>query len=68
MMMNITVNNNTQVLLDASSIETMVNQLNIESKGIAIAVNYTVISKSEWSKIKLHENDNITIIKATQGG
>lgn len=68
MMMNITVNNNTQVLTDASSIETMVTQLEIESKGIAIAVNQTVISKSEWSKTQLKENDNVTIIKATQGG
>ena len=42
--------------------------LKIESKGIAIAVNQTVISKSEWNKTQLKENDNITIIKATQGG
>ena len=55
MMMNITVNNNTQNLDDASSIERMVNQLGIESKGIAIAVNQTVISKSEWSKSQLKE-------------
>jgi len=66
--MNITVNNNTQSLNDASSIETMVTQLNLEPKGIAIAVNQTVISKSEWNKTHLKENDNITIIKATQGG
>jgi len=66
--MNITVNNNTKSLNDASSIETMVTQLNLEPKGIAIAVNQTVISKSEWNKTHLKENDNITIIKATQGG
>ena len=40
----------------------------LDSKGIAIAVNQTVISKSEWSKTQLKENDNIAIIKATQGG
>ncbi|PCI96399.1 MAG: thiamine biosynthesis protein ThiS [Flavobacteriales bacterium] len=66
--MNITVNNNNQSVKDASSIEAMVVQLEVESKGIAIAVNQTVISKSEWNKTELKENDNITIIKATQGG
>jgi len=68
MMMNIIVNNNSQSINDASSIEAMVAQLNVESKGIAIAVNQTVISKSEWSNTTLKENDNLTIIKATQGG
>ena len=66
--MNITVNNNSQSIKDASSIEAIVAQLEIDSKGIAIAVNQTVISKSEWDKTELKENDNITIIKATQGG
>tara|TARA_B100000809_G_scaffold266412_1_gene329025 strand:- start:4981 stop:5181 length:201 start_codon:yes stop_codon:yes gene_type:complete len=66
--MNIQLNNNTQFLNDASSIKAMVTQLNIEPKGIAIAVNQTVISKSDWNQTILKANDNITIIKATQGG
>jgi sulfur carrier protein len=66
--MKVTVNNNTQSLNDASCIESMVTQLKIEPKGIAIALNQTVISKSDWSQTVLQANDNITIIKATQGG
>ena len=66
--MNVTVNNNIQAINDSSNIDAMVSQLKIESKGIAIAVNHTVVSKSDWSKTELQENDNITIIKATQGG
>jgi len=66
--MNVTVNNNIQSLKEASSIDQMINTLAIEAKGIAIAVNHTVVSKSDWNKIQLKENDNITIIKATQGG
>ncbi len=68
MKMNITVNNNAQFVKDPSSIDSLVKQLNVEVRGIAIAVNQTVVSKSEWSKTQLRENDNITIIKATQGG
>lgn len=37
-------------------------------KGIAVAVNNTVIPKAEWQNKTLNENDKITIIKATQGG
>jgi sulfur carrier protein len=67
-MMNVIVNNNSQSIKEESSVQTMAAQLKIESKGIAIAINQTVISKSDWSIIQLKENDNITIIKATQGG
>lgn len=42
-------------------------QINI-SKGVAIAVNNTVISKSEWDKYEVKQNDRILMIKATQGG
>ncbi|MBL4592784.1 MAG: sulfur carrier protein ThiS [Flavobacteriales bacterium] len=66
--MEVTVNNNKQFLEELSNIQSMVDQLNIDVNGIAIAVNLTVISKTEWGQTNLKENDNITIIKATQGG
>ena len=37
-------------------------------KGIAAAVNNTVIPKTEWASCALHQNDNILIITAIQGG
>ena len=40
----------------------------IEAKGVAIAVNDSVISKSEWPRKQLQEGDKVLIIKATQGG
>jgi sulfur carrier protein len=39
-----------------------------EQKGIAVALNQEVISKSDWEKIQITENDQIIIIRATQGG
>ncbi len=43
--------------------------LNIEvTKGIAVAVNNRVISKSEWNSYTLTTGDKIILIKATQGG
>ena len=66
--MNVTVNNKTETVIDSTDINSLINHLKIDDKGIAIAVNFTVIQKSDWGKTKLMENDNITIIKATQGG
>ncbi len=66
--MNITVNNKTESINDSTDINSLINQLEIDDKGIAIAVNFTVIQKTDWDKTELKENDNITIIKATQGG
>ncbi len=66
--MNITVNNNAKEVDESADLELLMKQLKIDSKGTAIAVNLTVISKSDWNKTILKENDIITIIKATQGG
>jgi sulfur carrier protein len=37
-------------------------------KGLAVAVNNSIVPKTKWNTAQLNENDNITIIRATQGG
>lgn len=41
---------------------------NIATKGIAVAVNETVIPKNCYDKHNLHQGDEIIIIKAFYGG
>lgn len=36
--------------------------------GIAIAIDDTVVPKSEWSNTSVNENADVLIITATQGG
>jgi len=43
-------------------------QLGENSKGIAVAINGQVIPKNSWQETAVNENDDILIIKATQGG
>ena len=45
-----------------------VSQLDIPTNGIAIAINQNIIKKDHWGSTELQTNDNILIIKATQGG
>ncbi|MCB0332545.1 MAG: sulfur carrier protein ThiS [Bdellovibrionales bacterium] len=41
---------------------------NKEARGVALAVNDSVVSRKDWAQTVLHENDRILIITATQGG
>jgi len=66
--MTINVNNTSQSILENSSIATLLEQLNIASNGIAVAINNEVISKENWDKTELQKEDHVTIIQATQGG
>jgi sulfur carrier protein len=44
-------------------------QLNLaEKRGVAVAVNNAIISRANWNKYELNENDKVTIIRPTQGG
>jgi sulfur carrier protein len=43
--------------------------LNIDdSKGVAVALNNTVISREKWDKCVVNDNDKLLLIKAAQGG
>ena len=39
-----------------------------QTRGVAVAVNNTVVPKTGWDKHHLTENDSVTIITATAGG
>ena len=51
---------NVQALLDL--------EIPLKQNGIAIAINNTVIPKSNWNSHPIQETDEILIISATQGG
>ena len=40
----------------------------LNTEGIAVAVNETVIQRKEWGNFQLKDQDRLTIIKAVQGG
>ena len=66
--MNIKVNNEQQEISENTSVAQLVEQLKISTNGIAIAINNTVVKKSEWNSTIIKNNDDILIIKSTQGG
>ena len=67
--MEITLNNHPQQIQEQSSVQIIINDLIGEKqKGIAVAVNETVVPKAQWDSYKLQPNDKVLVIKATQGG
>jgi sulfur carrier protein len=62
------VNDKEQYLNGENSLENLISKTISDTKGIAVAVNNSVVPKNNWEKFQLKESDKIIIIKATQGG
>ena len=66
--MIINLNNYPVTISKGTSLQQILEEYRISSKGIAVAINNQIVSRGSWSDILLKENDQLTIIKATQGG
>jgi sulfur carrier protein len=63
--------NDTPINLDAAKttlVQAILHSGISDFKGLAVAVNDSVIPRATWNDFQLNENDTITIIHATQGG
>lgn len=67
--MNIIVNGNIlECVSDKVTISSVIEQLQLSTIGIAIAVGSSVIPQSKWGEYTLGDGAKVTIIRATQGG
>lgn len=67
--MEIIINQQVKDIPENASVEQLLLSIMPEiQKGIAIAVNQTIIPKKDWGATMLQPNDKIVFIKATQGG
>ena len=67
--MEIQLNNQSKEIASCTSIQQLLDEVvGQKQKGIAVAVNNTVVPKAVWVNHMLQANDNIFIIKAAQGG
>ncbi|MGV4529074.1 sulfur carrier protein ThiS [Ornithobacterium rhinotracheale] len=67
-MITVKINSEIEQIPKETTLSKLIVLKNIATRGIAIAVNQKVISRSKWEIFQLQENDTILIIKATQGG
>jgi sulfur carrier protein len=67
--MTVFVNDQVQDLKTQFTLIALLSQLSLdEQKGIAVAVNNSVVPKKNWNSYLLSEQDKVTIIRASQGG
>lgn len=67
--MEININNVLTTVPPKSTLYDLVNtQTKARTRGIAVAVNEQVIPKAQWISTHVQPQDQILIIKATQGG
>ncbi len=66
--MTINVNHESKTIANTSSLDQLLEHLKISKQGIAVAINNQIISKNNWKQTHLNQNDEVTIIQATQGG
>ncbi|PKB16235.1 sulfur carrier protein ThiS [Flavobacterium sp. 5] len=68
--MELKINNQTkQFATDSLTVQTLLDlEIPDKQNGIALAINNTVIPKSDWNSHFIKETDDILIISATQGG
>ena len=68
--MELKINNQTkQFATDSLTVQALLDlEIPEKQNGIAVAINNTVIPKSNWNSHFIQETDNILIISATQGG
>ena len=66
--MIVTINGETDDLPDGSSVDILVARLDRGRKGIAVAINDSVVPRSLWSSVELVDGDRVEVLTAAQGG
>jgi sulfur carrier protein len=70
--MNIIINDQT-ITLDipgnqAMTVQQLLEHLQRVQSGTALAINQTIIPRSEWDAHQIHDGDNILLFQAIAGG
>lgn len=60
--------NDKKQAVKAKNVYQLLQEIGVEQEGMALAVNEEVITKHNWKKTALKENDKILIFTATAGG
>ena len=63
------VNDKARALAASTSVWALLRELGLaERKGVAVAVNGSVVRRGEWPARTLAADDRVLVIQATQGG
>lgn len=66
--MQIEINDKKIVCDDGLTLAEVLRQQNVQTTYVAVALNLTVVPKTEWENTVITDGSKIIIIKAVQGG
>lgn len=66
--MNILLNDEPQTVADNSQLIAALEQLGIETQGVAVAVNNEILPPDTWPDIALKDQDELVVFKLIAGG
>lgn len=66
--MKINMNGEMHEILPSETLQSLLEKQLNDLRGLAVAVNNTVVAKSSWAETVLSENDKILVITAAKGG
>ena len=66
--MNISVNGEPRQIAAGTALDTLVATLTAAPRGVAAALNETVVPRARWSSTALCEGDRVEVLTAVQGG
>lgn len=64
----IILNGDNTVIADAATVSTLIEQLGLTGKRIAIELNETIVPRSAHAETVLHDGDRVEIVHAIGGG
>ena len=67
-MITITLNNDTLELAEGTTLTQMLEKIEQDKPGVAVALNQQVVARSQWSTQQLESNDKVTLFQAIAGG
>lgn len=65
--MRVTVNGDDVVLDESATVATLVASMGLPDRGIAVALDWSVLPRSEWDRV-LADGARVEIVTAVQGG
>lgn len=66
--MRLSVNGRTYELVEGAALTALVVEVTADPRGVAVAVNGSVVCASEWRTTFLSEGDVVEVVTAHQGG
>jgi len=66
--MKIKINGIEKNIPENTTIEQLLNELQVLDKTMAVAVNMKIVKKDEWKNYKLQENDKVEALNFVGGG